>query len=109
MENELVDNIWKMIEMWNESHFGMITPEIVLISSPKYYCEVLRANYGEKIRYIKSDYHYRIEYFEIIGLKVPVIISDEMPKNVEYTLMFKKDYERQEKEKLYMKLNAMYE
>ena len=109
MKDDLIDNIWEMIKTWNKINYGMRKPRIVLISSPKYYCEVLRGTYNEEIRYIKSDYNYRIEYFEIIGLKVPVIISDELPENVEYSLMLSKDYERLEKEKLYNKLYAMFE
>lgn len=108
MENELIDNVWKMVEKWNKENFGYNQPEIVLICSPNYYGH-LRSDYEDRIHYIRSDYQYKIEFLEIIGLKVPVIIGDNLPKNIEYQLMFKKDYERQEKEKLYMKLNAMFD
>ena len=108
MEDDLIDNVWKMIEKWNEEHFGYNRPEIVLIASPNYYGHLI-SDYKDKIHYIKSDYQYKIEFLEIIGVKVPVIIDNELLKNVEYTLMFKKDYERLEKEKLYMKLNAMFD
>lgn len=109
MKDDLIDNVWTMIEKWNEVHFRFNPPEIVLIARPNYYHHLRSRDYKNKIYYIKSDYQYGIDFFEILGLKVPVIIDNELPKNVEYTLMFKKDYERLEKEKLYMKLNAMFD
>lgn len=109
MKDDLIDNVWTMIKTWNEVHFGFNPPKIVLIASPNYYHHLKSRGYKNKIYYIKSDYQYGIDFFEILWLKVPVIIDNELPKNVEYTLMFKKDYERLEKEKLYMKLNAMFD
>ena len=103
--NDLIDNVYKMANLWEESHYTQ--PELVLVCSPKYYNE-LRTEYKDKIRYVKSDYQYRIEFLNIIGIKVPVIISNEMQENVEYTLMFRNDYERLEKERLYSKFMTMF-
>ena len=104
--DDLVDAVWEMIKKWEGSHYNQ--PEIVMLCSPKYYCE-LREMYNDKICYVKSDFNYQIEFLNIIGLKVPVVIRNDMPKNVEYTLMFREDYERQEKEELYRKLYNMFE
>lgn len=104
---DLIDNVYMMKEKWYESNFSMDTPKIVLICSPKYYCE-LRNNYNDKIYYEQSDYKFRIEFLRICGLKVPVIVTNEMKKDVEYILMLKKDYERLEKEKLYERFDVMF-
>ena len=107
METDLIDNVYKMITKWNKDNYEMTKPEIVLISNPAYYYK-LREEYKEKIRYLKSDYQYNIEFLNIIGIKVPVVISNEMPEDVEYTLMFRNDYERLEKERLYSKFMTMF-
>lgn len=107
--NKLIDNIYKMIKEWGKDNYWG-DPEIVLLCSPEYYCNVLRKHQDiDKSYYIKSDYDYGIEFFSIIGLKVPVIISHDLEKNTEYKLMFRDDYELLEKEKIYNKIIAMFD
>ena len=108
MIDSLCDNVYQMIIKWNNENFGMKKPEIVMICKPSFYHQ-LRGEVSDKIQYIKDDYRYQIPFLNIIGLKVPVVIKNDMPQNIEYTLMFRKDYERLEKEEMYKRFLAMFD
>ena len=97
--NELIDNIYKMIEKHNETNYLKEAPEIVMICTPKYYCETIRSQYDHRLHYLRDDAKNRFIVLEIIGLRVPLIL-DELENNIQYKLMFRKDYEMEEKEKM---------
>lgn len=108
MENKLVDNVYTMIKKWDETHFSYNGPEIVMICSPEYYFKELRGKESDRIHYIRTDPNYQIEFISIIGIKIPVIVSNELNECIEYQLMFRKEYEELEKERLYKKFYAMF-
>jgi hypothetical protein len=108
MIDSLCDNVYQMIVKWNENTYCISEPQIVMICKPSFYYQ-LQSEVSDKIQYIKDDYQYQIPFLNIIGLKVPVVIKNDMPKNIEYTLMFRKEYERLEKEEMYKKFIAMFD
>lgn len=103
MKNDLIDNIYKMIDIWNETNYT--DPEIVLVCNAKYYTKLVE-EYLEKMMHIKNEYG--IRFLNVMGIKVPVVISEDIKKDVDYILMFRKDYERLEKERLYSKIISMF-
>lgn len=48
-------------------------------------------------------------YIELLGRKTPIIIEDDLPKEVEFIMQSQKDYERQEQQKLLNKFYTMFE
>lgn len=108
MIDSLCENVYKMTIKWNEEHFIRENPEIVMLCTPKTYCEI-RKEMSDRIQYERELREYGIPILTIIGIRVPVVIRNDMPKNVEYQLMFRKDYERLEQEEMYKKLLAMFD
>lgn len=107
MNKDLIDNIYEMIKIHHENNYFSSTPEIVMICTPKYYCETIRANQEQRICYLGDDIKNNFIRLEIIGLKVPLIL-EELENNVQYKLMFREDYERLEKEKMYQRFINMW-
>lgn len=107
--DKLINDFHEMVKNWEKfNSYG--DPEIVLLCSTKFYCENMLASKEFFYQYyIKSDYDNKIEFFSIMGIRVPVIISYDLDKNTDYKLMFRKEYEEIEKEKLYSKFLAMFD
>lgn len=105
--NDLIDNIYKMIKIHEENNYFSKTPEIVMMCTLKYYHETIRAEHEQRIRYLGDDIKNNFIMLEIIGLRVPLII-ETLPNNIQYTLMFREDYERLEKEKMYKRFLDMW-
>ena len=105
----LIDNFYEMVKNWEKfNSYG--DPEIVLLCSPKFYYEDIRASKDFFAQYyIRSDFDNKIDFLSIMGIRVPTIISKDLGENVEYKLMFRKEYEEIEKEKLYHKFIKTFE
>lgn len=105
--NDLIDNIYKMITIYHENHYFSNTPEIVMMCTPEYYCKTIMAETERRVCYLGEDRENRFIRLEIIGLRVPLIIEN-LENNVQYKLMFREDYERLEKEKMYKRFLDMW-
>ena len=57
---------------------------------------------------IRRDSDDEIYYTVLCNNKTPIIISDELPKDVEFIIQTQKDYERLEKEKMFERFNKMF-
>ena len=82
--------------------------QVVLIISPKAYYE-LRAELNDKAKYMKSCFNENIDYFSILGNKVPVIIDESLPENIDFIFQYREDYERLEQQKLFKRFYKMFE
>ena len=100
----LMDCIQKMLEVWKSNHHS--EPDIVMECSPEYYLRKLRAAMPDALLLYRTRDD--VNFIEIMGLKVPVVIVDDMDKNCNFCLKFRKDYERQEIEKLFNKFSEMW-
>jgi hypothetical protein len=107
--NDLIDNIYKMIRIHEENNYFSKAPEIVLLCTPEYYHKTIRAEKDQRIYYLGNDIGKDFLRLEIIGLRVPLVIDSELKDNIQYTLMFREDYERLEKEKMYKRFLDMWD
>lgn len=82
--------------------------QVVLIISPKSYWET-RTEQNDKVIYLKSNYDINIDYFSILGNKVPVIIDESLPENIYFIFQYREDYERLEQQKLFKRFYKMFE
>ena len=57
---------------------------------------------------ITRDSDYEVYYIYLCNSKTPIIISYELPENIEFTIQTQKDYERLEKEKMFERFNKMF-
>ena len=104
---DLIDNIYKMITIYQENNYFSKEPQIVMMCTPEYYHKTIRADKEQKVVYLGNDIKNKFIMLEIIGLRVPLIIED-LDNNIQYTLMFREDYERHEKEKMYKRFLDMW-
>ena len=107
MIDSLCDAVYQMTKIHNESFAGLKRCELVMVCSHKAYAEI-RGTASDKIFYIRDVPNYQIPILRIIGIDIPVILKMDMPNNVDFQLMFRKDYERLEQEEMYKKLVAMF-
>lgn len=107
MIENLCEAVYKMYSDYSRDRYTAKEPQIVLLCSPKTYCEI-RGTYYEKIRYEKNSRKYDIPILYIIGIKVPVIIRRDMPENVEFQIMYREDYERLKQEELFKEFMEMW-
>lgn len=105
--NDLIDNIYKMITIYQENNYYSKEPQIVMMCTPEYYLKTIRADKDQKISYLGDDIRKNFIRLEIIGLRVPLII-ERLENNVQYKLMLREDYERLEKEKMYKRFLDMW-
>lgn len=108
MIENLIEAVYKMYTQYDDISYCKRKPEIVMICTPKAYCEI-RGKISDKIRYERDIPNYHIPILEIIGIRIPVIIRNDMPENVEFQLMYRKEYERLEQEEMYKRIIAMFE
>lgn len=81
--------------------------QVVIIISPKAYYKLIAEAYKE-IFYINIDNINNISFILLSGNKTPIIVEDNLPKDVDFIIQYKEDYERLEKEKLLNKLANMF-
>lgn len=77
---------------------------VIVIMQPK----ILRELMSELPYGIQRNIDLNCYFIELCGHKTPLLINAELPKEIEFQIMTQKDYERMEKEKLYIKLDKMF-
>lgn len=107
--NDLIDNIYEMIRIHEKNNWFSKAPEIVMICTPEYYCKTIMADAEQRVCYLGEDRKNKFIKLEIIGLKVPLILDNELKDNIQYTLMFRENYEKLEKEKMYKRFLDMWD
>ena len=107
--NSLIDKILDTVHTMYFKHKQDFLGEVsmVMIVTPKTYYE-LRAEANENITYLNTDIIHNIHFLNVAGLKLPVVIQDDLPDNVLFQIMYEEDFTRLEKEKLYERLNKMF-
>lgn len=107
MIDSLYDAVYKMTKIHNETYAGLKRCELVMMCPHKIYAEI-RGTMSDKIFYVRDVPNYQIPILQICGINIPVILRYDMPNNVDFQLMYRKDYERLEQEEMYKKLIAMF-
>lgn len=108
MIENLCETVYKMYSDYSRDRYTAIVPQLVMLCSPECYCRI-RGELSDKIRYERNSKNYNIPILYINGIRVPVVIRGDMPKNVEFTIMYRENYERQEQEELFKKFMDMWE
>ena len=108
MIENLCETVYKMYSDYSKDRYTAKEPQLVLLCSPECYCRI-RGELSDKIRYERDLKNYNIPILDIIGIKVPVVIRRDMPKNVEFTIMYRENYERQEQEEMFKRFMNMWE
>ena len=49
-----------------------------------------------------------VKRLEIFGKEIPIIVDEQLPKNVNFLIKSRAEYERQEQEKLYKRIEEMF-
>lgn len=111
MKNKIIDAYFELREKYYEHNslgrYNRDDLQVVITISPRGYHE-LRAEANELIEYINTDYIENIHFINLCGEKTPIIIDGSLPENVEFTIQYRKDYERIEKEKMMQKFIKMF-
>lgn len=77
---------------------------VVITMNPKTFIK-----FNEEQHYgTRRDSDYRFYYTYLCNSKTPIIISNELPGIVEFTIQTQQDYERVEKEKMFERFNKMF-
>lgn len=111
MLNRLCDAIFKLRQLaYSNRFFNTDDMKIIVIVSP-YAMNTLRAELKSTqcIYYKEIDKYTRVTFFGLFGQKIPFILDNTLPKDVEFQVMFRKDYERIEKEKLIEKFCKIFD
>lgn len=108
MIENLCETVYKMYSDYSRDRYTAKEPQLVMLCSPECYCRI-RGELSDKIRYERDLKNYNIPILYIIGIKVPVVIRRDMPKNVEFTIMYRENYERQEQEEMFKRFMDMWE
>lgn len=111
MLNRLCDAIFKLRQLaYSDRFFNTDDMKIIVIVSP-YAMNTLRAElkFTQCIYYKKVDNYTSVTFFELFGQKIPFILDNTLSKDVEFQVMFRKDYERIEKEKLTEKFYKIFD
>ena len=81
--------------------------------NPAHLQVVIRIKPGEflKLRAEGVTFFYNniCHYIELLGRKTPIIIEDDLPKEVEFIMESQKDYEMHEQQKLLNRFYTMFE
>lgn len=108
MIENLCETVYKMYSDYSRDRYTAKEPQLVMLCSPECYCRI-REELLDKIRYERNSKNYNIPILYIIGIKVPVVIRSDMPKNVEFKIMYRENYERQEQEEMLKRFMDMWE
>ena len=108
MIENLCKTVYKMYSDYSRDRYTTKEPQLVMLCSPECYCRI-RGELSDKIRYERDLKNYNIPILYIIGIKVPVVIRRDMSKNVEFTIMYRENYERQEQEEMFKRFMDMWE
>lgn len=108
MIENLCETVYKMYCDYSRDRYTAKKPQLVMLCSPEYYCRI-RGELSDKIRYEGNLKNYNILILYIMGIRVPVVIRSDMPKNVEFTIMYRENYERQEQEEMFKRFMDMWE
>lgn len=108
MIENLCETVYKMYSDYSRDRYTAKEPQLVMLCSPECYYRI-RGELSNKIRYERDLKNYNIPILYIIGIKVPVVIRRDMPKNVEFTIMYRENYERQEQEEMFKRFMDMWE
>ena len=105
-EKRVSDNLMHAyIELRNKCDISTFKRfNVIVIMQPKIVCELMNElPYG-----MQRDKDIDCYFIELCGHKTPLLISNELPKEIEFQIMTQEDYERMEKEKMYIKFNKMF-
>ena len=108
MIENLCEAVYKMYSDYSRDRYTAKEPQLVMLCSPKCYHEI-RGELSDKIQYERNLKGYDIPILYIIGIKVPVIIRRDMPEEVEFQIMYRENYERQEQEEMFKRFMDMWE
>lgn len=111
MLNRLCDAVFRLRQLaYSDRFFNTDDMKIIVIVSP-YAMVTLRAELEstQYIYYKKVDKYTGVTFFELFGQKIPFILDNTLSKDVEFQVMFRKDYERIEKEKLIEKFYKIFD
>ena len=78
--------------------------EVVIKMSHKAFYEFM-AEYS----YIYKDSECECFHIQLFGFNTPIILDNELPKEVEFQIQERKAYEKEEEAKLFTRLNKMFE
>ena len=101
--NNIINAYFDLRSKLEDSMFWKLN--VVIKIQPKIFSELLSELHGEIGRTIDNDCY----FISLCGRKTPILITRELPEQVEFQMMTQRDYERQEKEMLMTKFNQMFE
>lgn len=111
MLNRLCDAVFELRQLaYSDRYFNTDDMKIIVIVSP-HAMNTLRAELKstQYIYYKKVDKNIGVTFFELFGQKIPFILDNTLSKDVTFQVMFRKDYERIEKEKLIEKFYKIFD
>ena len=111
MLNRLCDAVFRLRQQaYSDCFFNTDDMKIIVIVSP-HAMNTLRAELKstQYIYYKEVDKYTSVTFFELFGQKIPFILDNTLSKDVAFQVMFRKDYERIEKEKLIEKFYKIFD
>ena len=101
--NNIINAYFELRTKLEDSMF--VELNVVIKMHPKIFAELLSELNGDIRRSIDNDCY----FITLCGRKTPILIFRELPEQVEFQIMTQKDYEREEREKLMIRFNQMFE
>jgi hypothetical protein len=111
MLNKLCDAVFRLRQLAYSDRFSNTDDmKIIVIVSP-YAMNTLRAELKstQYIYHKEVDKYTSVTFFELFGQKIPFILDNTLSKDVAFQVMFRKDYESIEKEKLIEKFYKIFD
>lgn len=78
--------------------------DCVLVLNPESYMILIQECRDKMFFNLYTD----VERLEIFGEDVPIIVDEQLSENVKFLILSRAEYERQEQEKLYKRIEEMF-
>ena len=104
IRNKILDAYYEyrkiIVEKYENPKYLQVVIQISPIAMSELLCEE---------RFIEKDIEADCYFTSLIGKRTPIIITHNLPEEVEFTIQSQSDYERQEKERILKRFCKMFE
>ena len=104
MKEKIIEAFLKYRQSLLDNYSRPENSNVVIRIRPEKFWDLVKEFQNSVERDIEAECH----FIGLAGRKTPVIIDDNLPKNVEFIIQSQKDYEREENEKQLKKFFKMF-
>lgn len=109
MINKIKDAYFEYRENIIKNNYKLNKLKIVIRINPEKFYKLIGETllHYEKI-IIEEKYENEIYYINLLGLRIPILIEDDLPKKIEFIIQSQDDYKKEAYEKILKKFYKMF-